>query len=105
MRFTVKEYLDRLPLPGNDKWKHGIWDVEAFRKEHVSMVLFAPKGEDFQTSHDEDEFYFIVSGSGEMVIGGERHPFAAGDAFYVPAGVEHRFEDFTDDLVTWAVFF
>jgi hypothetical protein len=24
---------------------------------------------------------------------------------FVPASVEHRFEDFTDDLVVWVVFY
>ncbi|MDQ3378133.1 MAG: cupin domain-containing protein, partial [Actinomycetota bacterium] len=28
-----------------------------------------------------------------------------GDALFVPAGVEHRFENFTDDLVAWVVFY
>jgi mannose-6-phosphate isomerase-like protein (cupin superfamily) len=105
MKFTAEEFRDRLPLPGNEKWKHGIWDVEAFRKGKVSLVLFAPRGEDFQTVHDEDEFYFIVSGSGELLIEDQRNKFHAGDTFFVPAGVFHHFENFTDDFVTWAVFF
>ena len=44
-------------------------------------------------------------GGGEFVNGPERHPFGPGDALFVPAGVEHRFEDFTDDLVVWVVFY
>ena len=28
-----------------------------------------------------------------------------GEALFVPAGVEHRFEDFTDDFAAWVVFY
>lgn len=35
--------------------------------------------------------------------GQERHYF--GDVLFVPAGVEHRFEDFSDDLAGWVVFY
>ena len=30
---------------------------------------------------------------------------APGDFLFVPAGVEHRFEGFTDDLAVWVVFY
>lgn len=30
---------------------------------------------------------------------------APGDFLFVPAGVEHRFEEFTDDLAVWVVFY
>ena len=105
MKFTVDEFLTRLPLPANEKWTDGVWSMEPFEKAGVTLVLFAPRGVDRQTFHDEDELYFIVRGSGELVIGEERHPFEAGDAFFVAAQIEHRFENFTDDFVTWAVFF
>ncbi|MFN0141622.1 MAG: cupin domain-containing protein [Pyrinomonadaceae bacterium] len=105
MKFTVDEMLARLPLPADEKWKEGVWDIEPFEKAGVRLVFFAPRGRDYQTFHDEDEFYFIASGSGEIVIGDERFDFMVGDAFFVAAGVEHRFENFTDDLATWAIFF
>ena len=96
---------ERLPLPPNDKWKDGVWDVEPFEKDGVRLVYFAPRGTDYQTSHEEDEFYFIARGNGQLLIGGERYDCTTGDAFFVPAGVEHRFERFSDDFATWAVFF
>jgi mannose-6-phosphate isomerase-like protein (cupin superfamily) len=27
------------------------------------------------------------------------------DVLFVPAGVEHRFENFTDDFTTWVIFY
>lgn len=97
--------LAKLPLSPTEKWKEGVWDIESFEKAGVKLVFFAPRGRDYQTSHDEDEFYFIASGTGEIIIGDERSDFKAGDAFFVAAGVEHRFDKFTDDLATWAIFF
>jgi mannose-6-phosphate isomerase-like protein (cupin superfamily) len=105
MKFSVDELSAILPLPANEIWTEGVWDVEPFRKGNVSLVFFAPRGTDHQTSHDEDEFYFIIRGSGNIIIGGESFPFTAGDAFFVAANLEHRFEDFTEGFATWAVFF
>ena len=74
---------------------------------HGSMELevYAPRGTDPQTAHTRDELYVVVSGTGEFVNGPERHPFGPGDVLFVPAGVEHRFEGFTDDLIVWVVFY
>ncbi|HBE83515.1 MAG: cupin domain-containing protein [Blastocatellia bacterium] len=105
MKFTIEELLSRLPLPANAKWKDGVWDLEPFEKKGVRLVFFAPRGTDHQTAHDEDEFYFIARGSGEIVIGDDRLNCTAGDVFFVDAGVDHRFENFSDDFATWAIFF
>jgi mannose-6-phosphate isomerase-like protein (cupin superfamily) len=105
MKFTIEQMMEKLPLPATEKWKEGIWDVEPFEKNGVKLVFFAPKDRDYQTFHEEDEFYFIVRGSGEILIGDERFSFEAGDTFFVPAKVEHRFENFSDDFATWAIFF
>ncbi len=98
-RATVAGALERLPGPGGERFAqvmgHGTMEVE----------VYAPRGRDPQGPHTRDELYFVVSGSGEFVNGQERHPFGPGDALFVPAGVGHRFEDFTDDLVVWVVFY
>jgi mannose-6-phosphate isomerase-like protein (cupin superfamily) len=49
--------------------------------------------------------YFIHSGTGQIDINGQKFDAAAGDAFFVAAGVEHRFENFSDDFATWVVFY
>jgi len=105
MKFTAEEMAAKLPLPATDKWKEGVWDVEPHSKGNVRLVFFAPRGRDYQTTHEDDEYYFVVTGRGEFVMGDERYRFEPGDVFYVPAGVEHRFEGFSGDFATWAVFF
>jgi mannose-6-phosphate isomerase-like protein (cupin superfamily) len=105
MKFTVEEMLTKVPLPATEKWPGGVWDVELFQRAGVKLIFFSPKGVDHQTTHEEDEFYFIVRGSGQIVIDGEIHSFSAGDVFFVEKHVTHRFEKFTDDFATWAIFF
>jgi mannose-6-phosphate isomerase-like protein (cupin superfamily) len=40
-----------------------------------------------------DEFYYIISGSGEMEIEGEKVPVTAGDHVFIPNGVAHGIEN------------
>ena len=35
----------------------------------------------------------------------ERDRFAAGDAIFVAAGVDHHCEEFTEDLTVWVIFY
>jgi mannose-6-phosphate isomerase-like protein (cupin superfamily) len=105
MKFTIEELFSKLPLTANEKWKDGVWDLEPFEKDGVKLVFFAPRGVDYQTSHDDDEFYFIARGSGRIVIADESFAFRAGDVFFVAAKVPHCFEEFTEDFATWAIFF
>ncbi|HEX2623442.1 MAG TPA: cupin domain-containing protein, partial [Phototrophicaceae bacterium] len=97
--------LAKLPLPATDKWKFGVWDTEVMKHGTMSLEIFAPKQTDFQTPHEQDEVYIIVSGSGEFVSDGKHYNFAPGDVLFVPAGIEHRFIKFTEDFVTWVVFY
>ena len=75
--------------------------------QYGSMELrwYAPKGDDPQTPHDQDEIYIVASGSGTFLRAGEHFPFTPGDALFVGAGVEHRFVDFSDDFAVWVVFY
>jgi len=71
----------------------------------LSLRLYAPRGTDPQTPHEQDEVYVVARGSGWFVVGDSRVPFGPLDSLFVPAGVVHRFEDFTDDFATWVVFY
>ncbi len=105
MKFTVDEFLAKLPLAANEKWKDGVWHTDAFNSGSVRVEFFALRGADHQTPHDEDEFYFIARGNGTLIIDGEANQFVAGDALFVPAKVPHHFENVSDDFATWVVFF
>jgi mannose-6-phosphate isomerase-like protein (cupin superfamily) len=76
-----------------------------FRRADFSLELYAPKGVDTQTPHEQDEVYVVASGSGTFLRGEEKVSFVKGDVLFVPAGVVHRFEPFSEDFSTWVIFF
>lgn len=75
--------------------------------EHGSMQLgcYRPDRTDDQTPHEQDEIYIVQSGSGTFRIGDETRAFAPGDALFVRAGIEHRFEEFSTDFAAWVIFY
>ena len=110
MKATLQETFARIPRhrPGGSAAPMGEPRpafVEAFARGTMSVELYAPRGTDPQKPHPRDELYFIVSGRGEFVHGERRDTFGPGDAFFVPAFMEHRFENFSDDFATWVVFY
>ena len=71
----------------------------------LEIGFYKPVGIDPQEPHGQDEVYFVQSGSGFFVCGGERKAFQPGEALFVPAGVTHRFEEFSEDFTAWVVFY
>lgn len=84
-------------------------DKQPFKKlfSHGSLTveIYQPKSVDLQKPHDRDEIYVIASGSGYFVNDDSREQFEQGEVLFVPAGVIHRFEDFTKDFSTWVFFY
>ena len=79
---------------GATLFQHGTLDVK----------LTLPARPNVQTSHARDELYIAVRGR-VLFHDGARDPFEPGDFLFVAAGVEHHFEDFSDDLLVWRVFY
>ena len=71
----------------------------------MSMEYFAPVKVDTQGIHKQDEIYVIIKGDGVFFQGGERVPCKKGDILFVPAGMEHQFENFSADFATWVIFY
>ncbi len=69
------------------------------------LKYYAPRGTDTQTPHEQDELYIIDRGRGWFVTPEARREVVPGDAIFIAAGAEHRFEDFNDDFGTWVVFY
>jgi len=98
MKIDPKKALQLLSSeagPFKTLYEHGTLSVEIYKPEKV----------DLQQPHEQDEVYVIIAGKGEFFNGGERVDFGPGDFLFVPAGVEHRFENFTDDFSTWVIFY
>jgi len=76
-----------------------------FEHGSLQVEIYKPDTIDLQTPHTRDELYVVVSGTGTFINGDTQHAFAPGDFLFVPAGVDHRFVDFTQDFATWVFFY
>jgi mannose-6-phosphate isomerase-like protein (cupin superfamily) len=79
--------------------------LELFRHGTLSVEVYKPFEKDLQQSHEQDEVYLVISGEGDFYSDGKTVKFQKGDFLFVPAGVEHRFENFSDDFSTWVIFY
>lgn len=95
---TVAQLREQSPPPGN-------LAIPALGHGSMLVEYYAPRGVDRQQPHTRDELYIIATGTGTFLNGDVRHPFAPGDVIFVPAGVVHRFEAFSDDFATWVIFY
>lgn len=97
--YTASEQADRARKHPDEPYS------VALERGTLELGFYSPIEVDKQQPHDQDEVYVIVSGSGRFLNGETVTEFGPGDALFVPAGVEHRFLDFTDDTEMWVVFY
>lgn len=91
----------RASIPG----PAGEHSTSVLQRGTLNLKLSLPVAPNRQTPHGQDEIYVVVQGHGFLWHAGRRDPFAAGDAIFIAAGTEHRFEDFSEDLAVWVVFY
>jgi mannose-6-phosphate isomerase-like protein (cupin superfamily) len=96
--FTIADALSHLVLVKADF-------ARLVENRNYDIGIYRPDGSDRQTPHTRDEVYVVGSGTGEFVCADETKAFNPGDLFFVPAGVEHRFVNFSKDFSAWVVFF
>jgi len=75
--------------------------------EHGSLQaeFWFPRGRDRQCPHTRDEIYLVARGEAVFFDGGATHQVQRGSFVFVPAGQEHRFEEFSPDFAVWVVFY
>ena len=95
----VVDALQKLPTAEGKQF------ATIFEHGTLAVEIYAPRGTDPQQPHTRDEVYLVASGSGEYVCGESRQIFAPTDLLFAAAGVAHRFENFTDDLAVWVLFY
>lgn len=97
-RLTISNALRTLEdagKPFKELFSHGSMTVEIYKPDKV----------DLQQPHTRDELYVVATGSGYFISEDGREKFETGEVLFVPAGVVHRFEDFTNDFSTWVFFY
>lgn len=97
--FTIEQAVDALEKEKAQRF------IKLFEQGSMSIEYYAPVGTDPQKPHLQDELYIISSGSGIFYRDGERVNINKGEILFVPAGMEHRFENFTSDFATWVIFY
>ncbi len=88
--------------------------LEKADEEHYGVLLehgtleigyYVPGDTDEQQPHEQDEVYVVQAGRGTFVVGDREHDFEPGEALFVPAGIEHRFMNYSDDFAAWVIFY
>ena len=95
----LAEAQRRIPGPSGPHF------VNVLQRGTVRALLSNPLSPNRQTPHAQDEVYVVVRGRGVIFHDGRRDRFETGDVIFIAAGVEHWFEDFTEDLAVWVVFY
>ena len=96
-KYSIAEAIDRHMSSNTDY-------TCLMQKAAFDMGFYRPIRFDKQTPHARDELYIIAEGSGTFCCGDEKTRFSQGDLFFVPAGVEHSFRNFSYDFATWVIF-
>lgn len=97
--FRIEQAMSQVPTPEGKRF------ATIFQHGSLLMEIYAPQGTDPQQPHTRDEGYVVTRGQGWFWIDGRRERFGPGDFIFAPAGIPHRFEEFSDDLAVWVIFY
>jgi mannose-6-phosphate isomerase-like protein (cupin superfamily) len=97
--FTIEQAISQL------KKETGELFTILLKRGALTIEYYAPKNTDEQKPHKQDEIYVVASGTSTFFREGQRTPCKQGDLMFVPAGIEHRFENFSEDFGTWVIFY
>jgi mannose-6-phosphate isomerase-like protein (cupin superfamily) len=92
-------------IQGHIPGPNGEPSVSVLQRGTLDVKLGTPARPNEQTPHEQDEVYIVIRGRGVLFHDGKRDAFESGDFLFVAAATEHHFEDFSDDLLVWRVFY
>jgi mannose-6-phosphate isomerase-like protein (cupin superfamily) len=109
MKADYLNHLRALPLAPAGDYPLGVPFIPALVHGSMRVELFAPAtsglGQDIQQPHTQDELYVVQRGRSGFWLEDRHVDVQTGDVLFVPAGAEHRFDPFSQDFVTWVVFY
>ena len=97
-RFTVQNALNKLKQERtlfHTLFKHGTLEIEIYKPEKI----------DKQQPHSRDELYVVATGEGFFINDGIKKAVEIGEVLFVPAGIYHKFVDFSEDFAVWVFFY
>ncbi len=92
------ETVDPIELP-NGSWSRMLVTEGSVggNKGSLGYSVFTPGTTLAPVRHETEEFAYVVSGHGELLLDGDALPFGPGDALYVPGGVWHAVSNTGDE--------
>jgi len=91
VRTITLEDVDPIPLPGGS-WSRMVLTDKTLEGNASSLgySVFTPGTVTSMVCHETEEVAYVLSGSGELRLDGERTvPFASGQGVFIPAGIWH----------------
>jgi quercetin dioxygenase-like cupin family protein len=88
------------PYPGGKGWSYVDTDVCGALTVNAGLFEMAPgtgSADKELHSHSQEEFSYIVQGSGLIAVEDELHHFQAGDFIFVPAFARHGWKNTGDE--------
>jgi quercetin dioxygenase-like cupin family protein len=90
--------VDPIELP-NGSWSRMLVteDTVGGNRGSLGYSVFTPGTTLAPVRHETEEFAFVVSGRGELLLDGDALPFGQGDALHIPSGVWHAVSNTGDE--------
>lgn len=85
--------------PARRRTQNLVGGVSPIQATHFSLgyVTLEPNGGQVPWhNQDQEEVYFVLEGTGEMCLGGERRTVTGGQAVFIPSGVFHQMTNIGD---------
>ena len=89
--------------PARRRTRNLVGGVSPIQATNFSMgwVVLEPNGGQVPWHNQEqEEVYFVVTGTGEMCLGEEKREVSTGQAAYIPSGVFHQLTNIGDTPLT-----
>jgi mannose-6-phosphate isomerase-like protein (cupin superfamily) len=89
--------------PARRRTQNLVGGASPIQASHFAMgfVTLEPNGGQVPWhNQDQEEIYFVVSGTGEMCLGNEKRPLSGGQAVYIPPSVFHQLTNVGDTPLT-----
>ena len=91
-KIRVLSWTDTPPIDiGNGSWSRLVITDQSVgaQKSMLGISTFTPGTDTPQKIHTEDEFCYVVSGTGRITVGEEFVEYGPGAFLFIPAGVPH----------------
>jgi mannose-6-phosphate isomerase-like protein (cupin superfamily) len=93
---TLLEALSQVQDPQSRRF------AEILKQGNLFVERFSPYAEPL-APHTCDVAYMVVQGTGVFILGEKRVNFETGDFLFTPAGMTHRFDRLSEDVVVWLI--